>query len=331
MKKPKSINLSLVVLTLLFLLSQTTFALTASVSLEGNPQQTPPQATTQDIGTDRSVSKTSVYDDPQNFEMMKAAASAVNADTAAPQVMMASVVTQAVTAAQADPTPAKESAKPVVRYINANELNVRAEANADSKLVGTLKRGDKVTFYENVGEWAKIKTWSDKDGYILAKFLVNSEKEVDKDEAAEPVKKVSRGSVESAKSSEPTDEERSLIQKIVSYSKSLQGVKYVYGGYSTKGFDCSGFTKYVYARYGIELPRSASEYWGFGKKVSRSDLRPGDILLFDTDGGSADVSHVGIYVGNGSFIHASTYKGHVIVMSLAEYRGKYMGARRIIN
>lgn len=205
-------------------------------------------------------------------------------------------------------------------FINADTLNVRSGASADTDKITTLKRGDKVGYFDKNGEWVRIQTSSGKTGYILSKYLVDDEKSVSRAEDS-----VSRAS--SAVSGDVTE----LAQQIADYSTNFQGVKYVYGGYSTKGFDCSGFVKYVYAHFGIAVPRTAADYAIFGEKVSRENLRPSDILLFDTDGGTWDVSHVGIYLGGDKFIHASTTKGRVIIMSLSEYRGQYYGARRVIK
>jgi len=210
-----------------------------------------------------------------------------------------------------------EPEKPIAYwYINANQLNVRSGPGTEYEKIETLSRGAKIGYFASEGEWARILTPSGKTGYMLLKYLVESESEVDR-----------ASSIPTAGSSAVTP----LAQQIVDYSMSLQGVKYVYGGYSTKGFDCSGFVKYVYAHFGINVPRSSADYAGFGKKVSRENLRPSDILLFDTDGGNWDVSHVGIYIGNGKFIHASTTKGKVVVASLSEYPAPYYGARRVID
>lgn len=210
-----------------------------------------------------------------------------------------------------------EPEKPVAYwYINANTLNVRSGPGTQYEKIETLSRGAKIGYFATEGEWARIQTPSGKTGYMLLKYLVESESEVER-----------ASSIPTAGSSAVTP----LAQQIVEYSQSLLGVKYVYGGYSTKGFDCSGFVKYVYAHFGIKVPRSSADYAGFGKKVSRENLRPSDILLFDTDGGNWDVSHVGIYIGNGKFIHASTTKGKVVVASLSEYPAPYYGARRVID
>ena len=119
-------------------------------------------------------------------------------------------------------------------------------------------------------------------------------------------------------------------QKIVNYAKQFMGVKYVYGGMSPNGFDCSGFTSYVYKAFGISLPRTASGQAGTGLSVSKDNLVPGDLVFFETY--TKGISHVGIYVGNGQFIHASSSKG-ITITSLSDsyYLPKYRGATRILK
>ncbi|MBW5448681.1 NlpC/P60 family protein [Cohnella sp. CFH 77786] len=110
----------------------------------------------------------------------------------------------------------------------------------------------------------------------------------------------------------------------------VMGVDYDYGGTTTSGFDCSGFTGYVFKKLGIELPRSSKEQFARGKKVARDDLRAGDLVFFNTSG--SGVSHVGIYVGEGKFAHASVTRGVTIDSLSAEYYAKrYMGARRVMD
>jgi cell wall-associated NlpC family hydrolase len=103
------------------------------------------------------------------------------------------------------------------------------------------------------------------------------------------------------------------------------GTPYRWAGASPAGFDCSGFVMYVYSRIGIRLPHSSWMLWGVGKPVARTDLRPGDIVFFNGR------SHVGIYIGQGRFIH-SPHTGDVVrVTRLSEswYGRTYDGARRI--
>ncbi|GIO69895.1 C40 family peptidase [Paenibacillus sp. JTLBN-2024] len=108
------------------------------------------------------------------------------------------------------------------------------------------------------------------------------------------------------------------------------GTKYRSGGTTTNGFDCSGFTMYVFKHLGINLPHQSGSQFTMGTSVSRSDLRAGDLVFFNTSG--SGVSHVGIYVGDGKFAHASTSRG-VVVSSLSDsyYVNRYVGAKRIMS
>ncbi|WP_438434015.1 C40 family peptidase [Gorillibacterium sp. sgz500922] len=110
----------------------------------------------------------------------------------------------------------------------------------------------------------------------------------------------------------------------------LIGIDYDYGGTTTKGFDCSGFTQYVFKAFDISLDRSSRDQAGQGKAVDKDDLRAGDLVFFNTSGNG--ISHVGIYLGDGVFVHASTNNG-VIKNKLNEsyYAKRYVTARRILT
>lgn len=112
---------------------------------------------------------------------------------------------------------------------------------------------------------------------------------------------------------------------------SLIGVKYVYGGTTTSGFDCSGFIGYVFGKNGVKLPRTSSGMYSAGNAVSKANLITGDLVFFNTSG--RGVSHVGIYIGDGKFAHASTSRGvRVDKLNDPYYWGKrYVGAKRIAN
>ena len=109
------------------------------------------------------------------------------------------------------------------------------------------------------------------------------------------------------------------------------GVDYVYGGSSANGLDCSGFTSIVFKEFGIALPRTSAQQFLAGQQVEPADLREGDLVFFDTLG--RGVSHVGIYLSDGEFIHAASNPGRVIKSKLSEkyYASRYLGARRIIS
>ena len=120
-----------------------------------------------------------------------------------------------------------------------------------------------------------------------------------------------------------------LGKQIVEYALQYEGCAYVWGGTSPDGFDCSGFTTYVFRHFGIQLNRVADDQRKNGVKVDNSALQPGDLLCFFSGGDY--VGHVGIYIGNNRFIHASTYTTGVIISELSGYydtRG--FEARRLI-
>lgn len=116
---------------------------------------------------------------------------------------------------------------------------------------------------------------------------------------------------------------------IISTAKKYMGVKYVWGGTTPSGFDCSGFTQYVFAQQGISLPRISGDQYSQGRSVSMSNLQPGDLIFFSLDGDKI-IDHVGIYTGNGQFINASSSKG-VTIYSLGSYwKSHYIGAKRVL-
>ncbi|MFB5269131.1 C40 family peptidase [Paenibacillus enshidis] len=109
-----------------------------------------------------------------------------------------------------------------------------------------------------------------------------------------------------------------------------KGTSYRAGGTTLSGFDCSGFTSYVFDQLGLDLPRQSSTQFEAGTAVSRDEMRPGDLVFFNTNG--RGVSHVGIYVGDGRFAHSSSSRG-VTVSSLGEsyYADRYLGAKRVMS
>ncbi|WP_446899875.1 C40 family peptidase [Clostridium sp. LBM24168] len=111
---------------------------------------------------------------------------------------------------------------------------------------------------------------------------------------------------------------------IVAYASNFLGVPYVWGGTSPSGFDCSGLVQYVYAHFGVSLPRTSQAQQGVGTPVSRENLQPGDLVFF-----GSPAYHVGIYVGNGSYINAPKTGDVVKIATIS--RSDFSGGRRILN
>jgi len=118
--------------------------------------------------------------------------------------------------------------------------------------------------------------------------------------------------------------------EIVVHALGLVDVPYRYGGRTPAGFDCSGFVGYVFSQSaGLALPRRADEMGRMGETLAKSDLAPGDLVFFNTLG--RGYSHVGIYVGEGQFVHAPARRGRVRVDRLSDpyWTARYNGARRL--
>ena len=210
-----------------------------------------------------------------------------------------------------------QSAKGV---INANGVNFRKSAGTSSKAISSLKRNTSVQILDVVKGWNKVKIGS-KVGYVSSKFV-----------------NISSSSTKTSRSANVVafaaiDDDGSINSRVVSYAREFQGVRYSYGGANPQtGFDCSGFVGYVYKKFDIKLNRSAQGMYSNGVKVTKTQLKAGDILFFDASSrkASGQIDHAGIYIGGNTFIHASSSNGEVKVQKLSEYRGTYIGAKRVI-
>ncbi|MDP4092111.1 MAG: SH3 domain-containing C40 family peptidase [Bacillota bacterium] len=216
----------------------------------------------------------------------------------------------------------------IIAAINDNNVNVRNYPDTEHAVVKQLSKDDTVTVLTKYKDWFKVQVSNDIIGWVNKKLLdFNDTKEYE-----------SANSLVASIPIEKPDYIAPVIskgQQIVAYAKKFLGVRYVWGGTTPRGFDCSGFVKYVYSHFGVGLNRVASDQATQGYKVSRSNLKPGDLVFFDTNGGRNDISHVGIYIGNGNFIEASSsYSHHKIIvadMDSGSYAHQFMTARRIFK
>ncbi|MDM7993602.1 MAG: C40 family peptidase [Candidatus Fermentibacter sp.] len=126
----------------------------------------------------------------------------------------------------------------------------------------------------------------------------------------------------------PADSAAVLVDSLIADAMSYVGTPYVYGGTGPDGFDCSGLICRVFSENGIELPRTVTAMESMGVTVARDSLLPGDLLIFESP------KHVGMYLGDGLFIHSSSYQDRgVVVTELAQanYARRYSSARRMVG
>ena len=213
--------------------------------------------------------------------------------------------------------------------VTADVLNIRAAAKSGSTSLGTVTYGTviAVTGIET-GGWFAV-TYNGVSGYVASQYVLicsPSSISAPADTPAEtPAETPDKTPAETPVTPTVSSSE------IVSIAQQYLGTPYVYGGSSPSGFDCSGFTMYVFAQVGIKLPHGATSQLSYGTEVSRSNLQPGDLVFFQDYGAVA--SHVGIYIGGDQFIHASSSSGNsrcVTISSLTEtyYANHYLTARR---
>ena len=211
------------------------------------------------------------------------------------------------------------------RYVSASSLNMRLSASTDAEVVIKLSNLQKITRTGVADGWSRVKTADGKEGYVVSEYLTTQG----------PVVVASRSSSTASSSSSADAPANKSGSRIVDIAYKALGVPYVYAGSSMSGMDCSGFTSWVYRQIGITIPRSSSAYSSVGTGVSYANARPGDILAMDTrrsSDGRLVISHVGIYIGSGKFIHASSSRRKIIVAdvsSILNWGAKLVTVRRI--
>ena len=224
------------------------------------------------------------------------------------------------------------------QYVSATSVNVRAEANTNSSIVTTITLNTAVEVSSEENGWSKVKV-NNQEGYILSSLLSNTQTQTSRSLNTSRTSQTTNANANNNTNNnkETTTQTQTSTQNtsssngsaIVATAKKYLGYRYVYGGASpSTGFDCSGFTSYVYKQHGISLNRTAAGQYSNGVAVSRANLQPGDLVMF----GKSGINHVAIYIGGGQIIHASTPSTGVRIDSLSTgyYNNNYVGARRII-
>lgn len=238
-----------------------------------------------------------------------------------------------------------------IAYIKYDNVNLRKEPSADSSIIEKLKLNTEVTIVETVDStWNKV-TVDGNTGYI-SKDLLSKEKQAETKNETTETNTTSRDGELAQRDITQTnqnDSPKEIIKKedttsatiinkgaeIVAYAKKYLGYDYVYGGASPKtGFDCSGFTSYVYKHFGYNLSRSSVAQASEGTKISKRDLQPGDLVIYKNKS-LTKIGHVGIYIGANKMIHASEPGVGVTITDIDSkahnYPKRFVMGRRIIK
>lgn len=189
-------------------------------------------------------------------------------------------------------------------------VNFRVSPSTDAEVISQLLPNQKVTITGSEGEWYKVLV-GESEGWIVARCV-------------DRVTSTSRSG------------SNSTAQKVVELAKKQLGKKYVWGANGPNSFDCSGLTKYVFGKVGITLERVSYSQGTQGIYVAKANLQPGDLVFFsgiNASSKSARISHVGIYIGGGKFIHAANSNRGVVTDELSNsyYSTHYVTARRVIR
>ena len=194
--------------------------------------------------------------------------------------------------------------------ISKTDVRLRKTFNAESDILATFQPGKSVEVIGINTGWYKVVA-DGNTGYIRSDLM----------------------EIVGPGPNSPAPVVKSLGRQIADYALQFEGYRYIYGEESpSTGFDCSGLVWYVYRQFGYTVERTASaQYRTAGYSVSKSELQPGDLVFFSNNGGYS-VTHVGIYIGDNEFVHASTSDTGVIISSLGSdyYTRVWYGAKRVV-
>jgi cell wall-associated NlpC family hydrolase len=232
-----------------------------------------------------------------------------------------------------DPNPA------LIGLIAENAVNLRKGPDSKYDKIGGINAGLKVDLIGKYKDWFQIKLADGTKAWIFSDFLNTTERvirrvPVSKDFPALPVAvRTPRASSSAGRGSSVDLSSIPASGDVASYAVQFTGSRYVYGGASPRGFDCSGLTSYVYGKFGVGLPHSAAAQYStaYGAAISSMDnLKAGDLVFFARTGGHRGISHVAIYIGGGRIVHAMTPRYGVQVSNVYDdyWVSHYVGAIR---
>lgn len=205
-------------------------------------------------------------------------------------------------------------------YINNYSSYLRKQPTASGEKISGLTYNNEVEILEKTNSWTKVKV-NNIIGYVETKSLSDKKMAVATRSATYRTQRrdVKTGDIKNATGAE-----------VAEFAKQFVGYRYVMGGASPSGFDCSGFTQYVYKCYGYSVSRIPRDQANDGQAVNKADLQPGDIICFSNSRGSSSIGHVGLYIGGGKFVHAANSRRGVIISNVDGDGFYYVCASRII-
>ena len=215
------------------------------------------------------------------------------------------------------------------KYVNVEKANLREKASKDSSTVQSISKNTVVTVVGTEGTWSKVEV-DGKTGYILSELLSSDKVKESTNNTTKDKNTTSTKNNVTNRGEEVDRSQSANSGNVVSYASSFLGTRYILGGASPSGFDCSGFTMYVYGKYGVSLAHSARAQSSVGTAVDRANLQAGDLVLFKGATGNS-IGHVGIYIGGNNFIHASNPSDGVKITSMSTnyYQTRYVTSRRV--
>lgn len=206
----------------------------------------------------------------------------------------------------------KPTDKPLLAYVNTGSsvLNLRSGPGTAYSIVDQVSSGTLLTVLSEGDGWYQVQHESG-SAFLYGEYVLLMTQE---EYAAYQKSAEYKG------------------QQIAQFARNYLGCSYVYGGNGPSSFDCSGFTKYIYGQFGYSLNRTATDQLANGASIEKSGLKAGDLVFFRSSGTVKPVSHVGLYIGDGSFIHASTnqYEVRIDQLNSGYYSSIFVGARRVV-